>query len=320
MRWPVSSLLFVGICCGFSGCRSTAPCEVVEAELRSRNDELRHARFQLNRTSAYTNYLERELRNLRQSHIGKPLLPGASTATPITKIELGRQTGGYEKDGIPGDEMLQVVIEPRDGDGHAVKAAGTVEVQALTVSKEGLKAPLCQWVVPQNRLGRYWRSGLLSTGYFVQLPWKNWPLSSNVRVVVRFLAADQRVFEADKDVTVRVVPLVLRRAIVGPPAPDLFPDPACPPPLPTPGTGLPTGQPKPSPPQMPRADAEAPELLPVPRPVEEDKKEEKSPKPAPKPKEEEPLSELPPPTISTSEKQPVIGAELLAPIPMSPSP
>ena len=194
-----------------SGCRSNAGGELLEAELRARNDDLRQARFDLERSQAYSEYLQRELRNLRLNSSSKPPRIGASTSTAVQKIELGRQTGGYEQDGLPGDEMLQVVLEPRDLDGHTVKAAGTVEILALTISKEGLKQPLCSWVVPRADLGKMWRSGLLSTGYFIRLKWKNWPTTRKVRVVVRFLSADERLFEKDKDITVRVLPSMIRK-------------------------------------------------------------------------------------------------------------
>lgn len=49
-------------------------------------------------------------------------------------------------------------------------------------------------------------SGLLSTGYVLVLPWKVWPNNDKVRVVAQLRLPDGRLFEADKDVTVHVVP------------------------------------------------------------------------------------------------------------------
>ena len=47
---------------------------------------------------------------------------------------------------------------------------------------------------------------MLTTGYYLSLPWKVLPTTETVRVIVRLTTPDQRVFEADKDIKVRLVP------------------------------------------------------------------------------------------------------------------
>src|SRR5262249_32012155 len=103
-------------------------------------------------------------------------------------------------------EALQVVLEPRDPDGQAIKAPGRLTVTALQVSPEGLKIPLSTWEIAPDQLRRTWRNGLLSTGYYVVLPWKSWPTNPKLRVVAQFTLADGRIFEADKDVAIRLPP------------------------------------------------------------------------------------------------------------------
>ena len=119
---------------------------------------------------------------------------------------LGRATGGYDYDGIPGDEVLQVIVDPRDGDDHTIKAPGRLQIFALEMTPQGLKTPLCMWDIPPEPLRQSWKQGLLSTGYTLILPWKTLPVMENVRIIVRFTTPDQRVFEADKDIKVRLVP------------------------------------------------------------------------------------------------------------------
>jgi hypothetical protein len=89
-----------------------------------------------------------------------------------------------------------------------------------------------------------WRSGLLSSGYFIVLPWKNWPASEKLRLVVRFTLVDGRVFEADKDITIRLTPSAHRKTVPPPDpadgAPALDSIPVLPPPrklAPEPGAG-----------------------------------------------------------------------------------
>jgi hypothetical protein len=135
----------------------------------------------------------------------------ASQTYSLRQITLGRGTGGYDADDSPGDEALQVVLEPRDGDGHTIKAPGSLHVEALEVSVEGLKTPLSAWDISPEELRATWKGGLWSTGYFLVLHWQNWPSSERVRVIARFTLTDGRVFEADKDVQVRLTPVSKRK-------------------------------------------------------------------------------------------------------------
>jgi hypothetical protein len=192
------------------GCRN---CDLVEAELRTRENELREMHAELAQAEAQNEALVRELRAVRQG-AGPNLTPELASQTyTLRQIVLGRGTGGYDEDNCPGDEALQVVLEPRDVDGHAIKAPGTLHVDALETSPEGIKTPLCAWDLGSDQLRRTWRSGLLSTGYTLVLPWKTWPSSTRIRVVARFTLADGRAFEADKDVTVRLTPEAQRKAL-----------------------------------------------------------------------------------------------------------
>jgi hypothetical protein len=218
-------LLPAALCFILSGCRHGR--DLVEAELRTKDRDLHCIRDELYRSESFNESLRRELcalRGISPSHLTPE---GASQTYGVTTVTLGRGTGGYDADGAPGDEALQVVLEPKDPDGHTIKAPGTVEVQALEITKEGLKTPISAWNVSPDQLRRSWKSGLLSTGYSLVLPWQMWPSSEKIRVVVRFKLEDGRLFEADKDVTVRVAPEHKRRM---PPADGIMPPEPIPPP------------------------------------------------------------------------------------------
>ncbi len=200
-RWVV--LLGGVIWLAAGGCRN---CDLVEAELRTRERELREAREELQHTELLNEALRREIHTLRPG-AACPVSPEfASQMYTLKEIVLGRGTGGYSSDCRPGDEALQVVVEPRDPDGQAIKAPGSLHVEAVQISPQGLKSPLSAWDIPPAKLRRTWQNGLLSTGYYVVLPWKVRPTSNKLRVTARFTLADGRLFEADKDVTVRLPP------------------------------------------------------------------------------------------------------------------
>ena len=204
-----------------SGCRHG---ERVESKLRGQEKNLRELRDDLSRSEDYNRSLEREVCELRQSQ-SNPSPAGSEAATPAVKeVVLGRQTGGSDEDRLPGDEALQVVLEPRDANGQPVKASGSLRVTAMTISPTGLKMPLSTWDVTADQLRGKWRSGLLSTGYFVTLPWQVVPVCPKLRVVAQFALTDGRIFEVERDVLLRLAPAASSVEILGHPIP-----------LPTPG-------------------------------------------------------------------------------------
>jgi hypothetical protein len=221
-------LVFLSLVLACAGCRSN--CDLVEAELRTREFQLDTLRDEMHRLEAVNDALSRELQALRSGTA--PSAEQASQNYSLRSLALGRLTGGLDDDGLPGDEALQVLVEPRDADGHSLKVSGTLVVAALEITPEGLKQPLCTWQLADDALRRSWRSGLLTTGYYLVLPWKKWPGTEKLRVVARLVLADGRAFEAERDVTIRVAPVEHRRpAAVEPPSegPTLEP-PTLPPP------------------------------------------------------------------------------------------
>jgi hypothetical protein len=196
------------------GCRHSS--DLLEAELRTRDNDVRELKDELYRAESENQALMREIRTVRQSGPAKISPEQAAQTYRMIKLTIGRGTGGLDNDDCPGDDALQIILEPRDPDGHTIKAPGAVHIEALEISPEGIKVPFSTWDVPPEQLRRSWRSGFLTTGYSLVLPWKSWPSNEKVRLIARFLLADGRVFEAEKDVTVHLTPVNRRKPL--PPA------------------------------------------------------------------------------------------------------
>jgi hypothetical protein len=204
MRPPVAWLVGAAAAVAMAGCRSNSA--LVESQLRQREFQVRDLRDQIDRCGAYNNALEQELRNLRGDGLAVDAAERGLPGYPVRSLALGRGTGGRDDHGLPGDEALEVHIEPRDPEGTATRVPGTAIVQVAEIGADGIKRPLASWEICQEQLRRSWRSGLLTTGYVLVLPWKTWPSTEKLRVTVQFRLADGRLFEADKDITVRVAP------------------------------------------------------------------------------------------------------------------
>jgi hypothetical protein len=221
MRWPVAMAMGLALTGGLGGCRNTS-CDKVEQELRAREEDVRTLKGDLDRAEFYNQALSRELAAVRgepgpTGHVEKPSEP-----YPVRSLRLGRGTAGRPAD-CGGDDALQVQVEPVDCEGQTIKAPGTLFVEATEVTKEGLKRPLSSWLVPREELRGKWQSGLFNTGYMLTLPWKTGPSTEKLRVLARLTLIDGRVFEADRDITVRVLPENVRRIIPTMPEPKPAP-------------------------------------------------------------------------------------------------
>jgi len=197
--------LFLFLAAGFLVCGCAHQnSELLESELRARDFQMREAMDEMKRLSAQNNALRQEMTDLRQ---GSKMLPEVASAVfGLTRVVMARGTGGYDNDGLPGDEGVMVYLEPRDTDDHVIKVPGKVQIAALEINSQGLKFPLDTWEIDEEQMRQSWKQGFLSSGYQFVLPWKIFPQTENVRLVARLILPDGRLFEADKDIKVRLVP------------------------------------------------------------------------------------------------------------------
>jgi hypothetical protein len=105
-----------------------------------------------------------------------------------------------------------------------VKVPARVEIAAWEITSAGLKNPIGTWSLPPEKVRPTWRSGFVSTGYFVAVPWQTYPSQEKVRLAVRLTTLDGRAFETDKDITVKLC-ATPRIGPVGPPFTPLPPGP-----------------------------------------------------------------------------------------------
>jgi len=212
--FPGCALLAVAIALLPTACRPNKRYDLLEAELRTRERELSDTRAQLE-----------QAKNLNRAYVQQqqqPAVPVSANAPvyiPVKSLALARGTGGVDEDGVPGDEGLMVVVSPRDEDGAAVKVPARVEIAAWEMTPAGLKNPIGTWSLSPEKVRPTWRSGFISTGYFVAVPWQTYPSQEKVRVVVRLTTLDGRAFEADRDINVKVC--ATHR--IGPAGPQLTP-------------------------------------------------------------------------------------------------
>jgi len=221
--------------------------DLLEAELRTREREILELRSE-----------NQQLKQLAEiyirGHAGGVVVPGPVMSGPgptvvtsgssdtavVRSVMLATGTGGRDDDGLPGDELLQVVISPKDADGTGVKVPGRAVVTAFDILPEGQKVPIGRWDITAEQLRKAWKGGLLGSGFFLPLQWDLPPTSGKVRVAVVFTTNDGRQFESDRDVQVKPLPGLGGKAtptLVLPPRGTELPPPGTV--LPPPGNVLP---------------------------------------------------------------------------------
>ena len=274
-RAPRASRALVPLILLLAGCRlfrADTRYDLLEAEIRTRDEQIERLQAEVGRTHLLNATLGRQptgradLPPDANCPPGLFQLSGRTPTVPLKDITLATGTGGVDEDNLPGDESFTVVVAPRDEDGTVVKVPMSAVVRAYEVTPAGLKHQIGQWDVSPEQMRKAWKSGLLSSGYFVPLQWDRLPTTGRVRVVARVATADGREFEADKEVRVKPLPgFGARPAAV--PVPTIAPPGSGPVnELPPPGTTLPP-RPKPGvvPLAPPAADLPArPEELPPP--------------------------------------------------------
>ncbi len=185
-----------------SGCqRNQIQRDMLESQMRQQERAMRDMNDELGRSRAISTSLTMENQSLR----GGPVVPISEPAkAPLKAIEFGRGTGGVDEDRVNGDEILQVVIEPKDIDGHTVKAPGTLHLQVYEIQPEGMKTPLSSWDVGPEQLRKAYKAGLLQSGYVLILPWKTAPSREKLRVSALLRIESGQAFEVEKDFKVNI--------------------------------------------------------------------------------------------------------------------
>ena len=87
------------------------------------------------------------------------------TLSNTQQVEITRYTDLYDKDQDGVKEKLIVYIQPTDGQGDTIKAAGAVDVQLWNLSKPAEKAMLAQWRIEPDQLKELWFSTIVNTNY-----------------------------------------------------------------------------------------------------------------------------------------------------------
>jgi len=190
------------------GCSSRGQMEVLESRLRTEEDSIAQLKSQLSASETQLQAAHRESLDLKTQlaeKSGGTKVEQFSALGQVQGIALNKLlTGGLDRDGSPGDELLSTVIVPTDADGNLVKVPGTLDVTVLDLSKPEGEQRVGHWEYGPKDAEGLWHQGFLGSGYLVRVPWQATPQSSTLLVHARLKTVDGRQFDTSQ--SIRIVP------------------------------------------------------------------------------------------------------------------
>ena len=123
-----------------------------------------------------------------------------------------RRTGGADFNGESGDDGITVLIEPRNRSGMFVPEPARISVVLLDPAKTGEDARVARWDLEPDAAGECLQTDGLDRGLLLHLPWQGViPDRKRLHLFVRYLTADGRKLETDREIEVATPDLIARR-------------------------------------------------------------------------------------------------------------
>ena len=190
-----------------SGCASRGNVDLLEARLREQEDQLRSLHTQVDRTNSELTAARRLNDSLKQ----KVVQPANHEATfdlseqqfQVTGLKINPLlTGGFNRDGKPGDDQVTLVFTAIDRREQPVRLPGQVECELLDPSQPAEQQRLGLWTFDAAKTRAAWQKTLGSFSYRFELPWQSPPTTSDLDLHVRFQSQHGDRFEASAPIRI----------------------------------------------------------------------------------------------------------------------
>lgn len=189
------------------GCGGRGNVDLLESRLREQEDRLSALQSQLEQTRSELTIARKESRTLRTqlASQGKPaLLPErAEVLFRAAGMQFNQLfTGGLDRDGRTGDELLIATLVPHDAQGEMVKLPGRIQLEAFDLAQSGEKRKIGHWSFNTDQAATHWHRGYLASGYMFRLPWQQVPEHSRLVLHAKLTTPDGRQFDATREVEI----------------------------------------------------------------------------------------------------------------------
>ena len=180
----------------------------LETELRQSEDRIVSLETELRQLRTELDVAQRESDHLRGQLVagGEQVLmvEQADTLFRAEGLRVNKLlTGGLNEDGQPGDEVVHLMLEPIDADGHVLKLPGEVQIEVTDPAAPAGTRQLGQWRFSDAEAREAWHSSLFASGLKFRLPLSHPTRNGTVVVFARLKTADGRQFDATETVRLK---------------------------------------------------------------------------------------------------------------------
>lgn len=174
--------------------------ELLEAEIRQHQDALRRAEAKASDLETQLSVARNETELLRtemaRSSSGVPLPEQTGAIARLAGVKINTLlSGGKDRDGQPGDDVLVALVAPHDQQGDLVKIAGEVEIEAFDMTLPSEDKRVGRWTYTPEEAAKVWHSGFVGAGLQFELPWQALPAGKELIVHARLRTTDGRQFD-----------------------------------------------------------------------------------------------------------------------------
>lgn len=175
IRGLVAALCAIAV--GLAGCRNSTVRRVdsLEARLRDRQASISQLSASLEQAETDRDIARREASILREELASlepdSQVVHAADALARIDRIEVvPLLSGGLDRDDIPGDELISLLIAPKDSNGEIHRVQGSLTVQIRDISLPDEQQIVSRIEFDAAESDALWHNGLVGRGIRIVVP------------------------------------------------------------------------------------------------------------------------------------------------------
>lgn len=175
------------------GCQSAAVrrADELEAKLRDQQSSIDRLASSLEKVESDRDIARREASILRDELVklqpSPEILQTAHSTARINRIEVAPLlSGGLDRDDVPGDEKISLLIAPKDSTGEIHRVPGQLSVRLTDISRPAGSEEVATANFSESESEALWHNGIVGRGYRVIIALPANLTSGSITAHVRF--------------------------------------------------------------------------------------------------------------------------------------
>jgi len=189
--------LLMGIGCQSASVRRS---DELESRLREQQALIERLTASLDRVETDRNVVRREAAILRDELVrlqpSTEVVHAAHSLSRVDRVEiLPLLSGGLDRDEIPGDELVSLLIAPRDSNGETHRVQGALSLWLRDISHPDGSHDVSSAEFSETESAALWHNGIVGRGFRVVVPLPGNLKSGDITAQVRFTTNAGRQFD-----------------------------------------------------------------------------------------------------------------------------